>query len=232
MSDKNKSKRVFSTELAYIIGLTILAFGAAFMVRADFGVSMVVAPAYILHLKVSQYLPFFSFGMAEYTLQAGLLIAVIIIMRRFKWSYLFSLGTAVLYGFLLDMFMKVTACCPADLIVLRVVYYIVGMMLCTAGVSLLFHTYISPEAYELFVKEISERFNIDINKFKTIYDCTSCLIAILLSFLFFGLWQFEGVKIGTVICSLINGLMIGTFTKLFEAVFVFEDRWQLKKYFE
>lgn len=225
-------KKNFPTELAYLIGITVLAFGTAFMERADFGMSMIVAPAYLLHLKVSQILPFFSFGMAEYTLQAALLIALAIVMRRFKLSYLFSFGTAVFYGFLLDIFLKVTGNLPGEIFGLRVVYYVVGMLLCTGGVSLLFHTYISPEAYELFVKEVSAKTHMNINKFKTIYDCVSCVVAILLSFLFFGWWHFEGIKLGTIICALINGLMIGGFTKIFEAVFEFKDGLKLRKYFE
>lgn len=232
MSDKNRKKNNFPTELAYLVGLTALAFGAACMTRADFGVSMVVAPAYLLHLKVSQFLPFFSFGMAEYTLQALLLIVLGIIMCRFKWAYLFSLGTAVFYGFLLDIFMKIVAYFPTNFVAWRIVYYVVGLLLCTSGVSLLFHTYISPEAYELFVKEVSAKIHMDISKFKTIYDCVSCVVAILMSFLFFGWWQFEGVKLGTVICALINGWLIGRFTKIFEAAFEFRDGFNFRKYFE
>ena len=50
-------KKFFYTEIAYVLGLVIMAFAAAFTEKADFGMSMVVAPAYIIHLKVSQYLP-------------------------------------------------------------------------------------------------------------------------------------------------------------------------------
>ena len=80
-------KRVFYTELAYLLGLIILAFGTAFMEYADFGVSMVVAPAYILHLKISEFLPFFSFGMAEYALQAVILLLMMALLRKAKISY-------------------------------------------------------------------------------------------------------------------------------------------------
>ena len=37
------------------------------MTKANFGVSMVVAPAYLLHLKLSQYWNFITFGVAEYS---------------------------------------------------------------------------------------------------------------------------------------------------------------------
>jgi len=225
-------KRIFYTELAYLIGLLVLAFGTAFMERANFGVSMVVAPAYLLHLKVSEFLPFFSFGMAEYTLQAVILLLMMLLLRKAKVSYFFSFVTAVLYGLLLDASIAIVSLIPGHFIVINVIFYIVGMLLCSVGVSLLFHTYISPEAYELFVKEISAKFNWNIHKVKTVYDCISCLVGVLLSFAFFGLWHFEGVKLGTVICALVNGLIIGFCTHLFEKIWIFEDRLPLKKYFQ
>ena len=58
------------------------------------------------------------------------------------------------------------------------------------------------------------------------------LIAVVLSFCFFGLWHFEGVKLGTVLCAFVNGAIIGTFTKILEARFEFRDGLKLRKYFE
>lgn len=225
-------KRIFYTELAYVIGLLILALGTAMMTTADFGVSMVVAPAYLIYLKVSQFLPFFTFGMAEYMLQAVILLIMSAILKKFKISYLFSFVTAVFYGFALDGFMAFMIYLPMNNIVPRLIIYIVGMAIVSAGVSLFFNTYISPEAYEMFVKEVSKKFNVNIHKFKTFYDCISCVVAIVMSFVFFGFWHFEGVKLGTVFCALVNGWLIGRFTKFFNTFFVFEDRFRLRKYFE
>lgn len=225
-------KKTFYTEWAYLAGIAILAAGTAFMERADFGVSMVVAPAYLLYLKISTYLPFFTFGMAEYTLQAVIIAAMMIVLRKFKLSYLFSFVTAVIYGLLLDASMLLAAMLPDTTFAYRMVYYIVGMLCCSLGVSLLFHTYISPEAYELFVKEMSAKLHMDINRLKTLYDCASCAVAIVLSFSFFGLWHFEGVKLGTIVCALINGTLIGRITKLLESVFDFKDGLSWHKYFE
>ena len=105
-------------------------------------------------------------------------------------------------------------------------------MVCSVGVALLFHTYIAPEAYELFVKEVSTKLGMDIHRFKTLYDCVSCGIGVLLSFAFFGLWHFEGVKLGTIFCALVNGSIIGWCTKVFEARFAFEDGLKLRSVFE
>ena len=42
-------KRRFSTELAYVLGIVSIAWGVVLMEKADFGVSMIVAPAYLLY---------------------------------------------------------------------------------------------------------------------------------------------------------------------------------------
>lgn len=224
-------KSVFYTEIAYVLALVVMAFAAAFTEKADFGMSMVVAPAYILHLKVSQVLPWFTFGVAEYVFQGVLVLLTVVLMRRFKRSYLFSFVTAVVYGTLLDGAMAVIAALPEETFFIRAVWYVLGTVLCSFAVSLFFHTYLSPEAYELIVKEVAAKFGWNINKVKTAYDCLSTVLGIVLSFCFFGFLVFEGVKWGTVLCALINGFLIGRFTKLLEHVFEFRNRFDLEKYF-
>ena len=98
--------------------------------------------------------------------------------------------------------------------------------------SLFFHTYVSPEAYELIVKEFAQRFSTNINKVKTVYDCASTLIAIVLSFVFFGLGVFRGVGLGTVFCASINGFLIGRISAMLEHVFDFRNGLKLEKYFQ
>lgn len=224
-------KKVFYTELSYVLGLIIMAFAAAFTEKADFGMSMVVAPAYILHLKVSQILPWFTFGVSEYVFQGVLIVITAILMRKLKKSYLFSFVTAVIYGTLLDLAMGIISGLPDEQFAIRIVWYVMGTVLCSLAVSLFFHTYISPEAYELIVKEISQKFNCNINKVKTAYDCFSVILGIILSFSFFGFGVFEGVKLGTIICAVINGFLIGRFSKILEHFFEFENKFNLEKHF-
>ena len=224
-------RKTFYTELAYVLGLLFVALGVAFMEKPDFGVSMVVAPAYILHLKISETYSFFTFGMAEYTLQAVLLIIMALVLRRFKLSYLFSFVTAVIYGFILDLCMLLVSYVPMENMALRITYYTFGMVLCAIGIALFFHTYIAPEVYELFVKEVSSKYGVEIHRFKTGYDICSCLIGVILSFIFFGFGVFRGVKWGTIICALINGTLIGLCSKFLEQRFEFKDGLGLRKYF-
>lgn len=212
-------KKVLYEEVSYVIGLVLLALGTALAEKANFGMSMVVAPAYLVHLKISETLPWFSFGMAEYTLQALLIIALTIVMRKFKAGYLFSFVTAVLYGLVLDIWIKVIASIPAGSMAIRIVLFMISMFCCSIGVAFFFHTYIAPEAYELIVKEITDKYGFKISKVKTIYDCTSCVIGIILSFAFYGLGHFVGVNVGTVIVAVCNGFLIGKFSGLIEKYF-------------
>jgi len=173
MEQSTRNKPIFYAEAAYLVGLLAIALGVAAMEAADFGVSMVVAPAYLIYRKLSLTLPFVTFGMAEYCLQAVLLAVTMLLVRRFRLSWFLTFATAVLYGFLLDGCMALIAPIPHDTFALRLVFYIAGVLLCSVGVSLVFHTYLPPEAYELFVKLVSERFGVNINVFKTCYDIVS-----------------------------------------------------------
>ena len=224
-------KRTFYCEAAYALGIAFLAIGTAMMEKADFGMSMVVAPAYLLHLKISETFAFFSFGMAEYMFQALLILALMLIRRKAKKAYLYSFATAVVYGLALDTAIAAMSMLPVSM-ALRAVYYAAGMVVCSAGVACLFETYITPEAYELFVKEIAGMTGRPITRVKTAYDCTSCAAAVALSFVFFGFGRFEGVKLGTIFCALINGRLIGRISAWMKARYAFEDGLKLRRYFE
>ncbi len=223
---------ILYTELCWVLGTIILAFGTALMEKADFGMSMVVAPAYLFHLKLSEICPWFSFGMAEYVLQGVLLLLLGLILGRFRKAYLFSFVTAVVYGFCLDGAMLVAAFLPTEGLVLRILYYLLGMLLGSVGISLFFHTYLCPEAYELVVSEVSRRYHRPISRVKTVYDCISCALSVLLSFLFFGFGHFEGIKWGTVLCALINGTVIGFVSRVLDRTFIFRDRFTWRAFFE
>ena len=224
-------KKTFYTELAYVIGIAAIALGTALSERADLGMSMVVAPAYILHLKISETFPFFTFGMAEYSLQAVLLIVLCIVMHRPKRSYLFCFLTAVIYGFALDGFVALARSLPAGGIAYRILWYSVGLLFCATGVSAMFHTYLMPEAYELFVRELASKPGADISRTKTIYDLCSCAVSVALSFVFFGFGRFEGVKLGTIVCALVNGFLIGRISRILEARFEFRDAFPWRGFF-
>ncbi len=222
-------KKTFYSEISYLVGIITLALGCALMEKASFGLSMVVAPAYIIYLKLSQYFAFFTFGVTEYIFQAFLLLITMLALRSFKFSYLFSFVTTVIYGYTLNFMMLAVSFLPYST-AFRIVYYLFGMLLCSVGVACFIHTYLSGEVYELIAKEVPEKFHINLIKFKTAYDCISLLAAVLLSFIFFGFGEFKGVGLGTLICSFVNGFLIGKISEFMSEHFEFKDALPLRKY--
>lgn len=224
-------KRVFSTELAYVLGMIGLAFSCAFAEKANLGLGIIVAPAYLVHLKFSPILPRFTFGVAGYTFEAILLVVMILAVRRFKIGYLFSFITAFLYGNVLDAAMRLIANMPADTLAVRIALFSANVVIACVSIALFFKTYISPEVYELFVMEVADRYHFKTSRVKFIYDISSCLLSVGLSFLFFGWGELQGLGVASFVSALINGPLISLFTRFFDRYFVFEDRLPLRKFF-
>lgn len=225
-------KPAFYTELAYILGIVFLPFGTSLMTKADFGLSMVVAPAYLIHLKLSPFFNFITFGVASYLFQAVILVVLSVILKKFKVSYLFSFVTAVIYGFVLDGFVALTDRIPADTLVARIALFAVGIVTAAFGIAMFFITYISPEAYDVFVKDLAATKGYDVGKTKTAYDFSSLALCVVLSFCFFGLFEFRGIGIGTAVTACLNGTLIGLYSRFFKKHFEFKDALPLRKFFE
>lgn len=205
-------KIVVSSELAYVLVNVLLSFAIAMVTTTDFGVSMVVAPAYILSLKV----PFLTFGQAEYVIQGLLFLTLCLILKKIRLLYFFSFSTCLFYGALLDFWRTVIPVFNPDVFTpgslslpVRIVFFVIGTTLSTISIALVFRIYIYPQVYEFFVMGVSAKFGIETGKVKIVYDVVSLSLAIAMTLLFFG--RFEGIGIGTVVSTAVNGQMIRFF---------------------
>lgn len=214
-----KKIKIYS-ELVYVIAQFGLTLAVAIMAAADFGVSMIVAPAYIL----SQKFTIFTFGQWDYIIQGVLFVAFCLAMKKFKITYFVSFITCVIYGTILDMWRAlipllnpaITPPGSMDLWI-RVVMFIVGELLTAFTVMLFFKTYIYPQVCDLFVKGIVAKYGFDQTKCKRIYDLCCLLLSLALTLILFK--GFVGIKWGTVIITLINGVLIGFFAKAYDKHF-------------
>ena len=222
-------KMTMYTEVFYLVGIVLLAIGNSLYAYADFGMSMVVAPAYVLHLAVVDTLPWFSFGVAEYVIQAVVIVALIIMTRRVKVRFFLSFMTTLVYGMFLDVFMSALSPLPS-MMALRVAAYVLGVLLAAAGVAALFTPYFPPGLYEVLVQEIVRRWNLRLGVVKTVYDICSFVVAVGLSLLLFG--SFRGIGIGTVPCAFLNGTLIHLFCKFYKRIFAFKDALPWRPFFE
>ena len=208
-------------EPAYVLGVILCALGVCFSAKSGFGVSMVVAPAYVLHCKLEPLLPFFSFGVAEYVLQGGLILLLCPFVGRFKKKFLLSFGTAVFYGVVLDFWRMLFGTEVPNELWQRAFFCGLGGCITAFAIALLLRTYLPQQGYELVVKELSDRYGWAMGRVKWIYDMSSLVVAILLMLLLFGEFSFSMIGAGTLLLTLVNTPLITGFGKLLDRFFVF-----------
>lgn len=205
------------SEVMYFGAILTLSLAVAILAAADFGVSMVVAPAYITSLKFTAL----TFGQCEYILQGILFVAFCIAMRKVKLVYFSSFLSCLIYGAVLDLWRAVIPVLNPDItppgsmsLPVRIAFFVTGMLLTALSVATFFNTYLYPQVYDFFVKGVSTRYRKNRTKFKRCFDASCLGVALLLTLLFFR--SIKGIGVGTVIMTFLNGILIGVCSKFFE----------------
>lgn len=218
-----KKRITLHSELVYILAILLLSFSVAMVSAADLGLSMIVAPAYIL----SQKLGFLTFGQSEYVVQAILFIVFCILLKKVKLVYFTSFLNCIIYGAVLDFWRivipmfnpNITA--PGSMALpLRILFFISSILITAFSIALFFRVYLYPQVYDFFVKGITEHFKLNQTKFKTAFDLTCLAVSVVMTLAFFG--KFVGIGVGTLITALVNGSLIGGFGKLIDKYFEFK----------
>lgn len=219
-----------SSELLWVFGIVFVALGVAICSKANLGVSMIAAPAFVVYEAISSLSGMLSVGVTEYIIQGLMLIIMCIIVRRFNWRYLLAFAVAVIYGYTLNFFLWVLGGIEFDTVLIRWVMLIVGDIITAFGVACFFRTYMPLQVYELFVAEIADRFHLNINKTKWVFDLSLLVISVVLAVTLFGDiksfdWttigysSFHSIGLGTLVTTAINSPIIGFMGKLLDKIF-------------
>lgn len=220
----NEKKIRHMGELAWFLGLSICALGVCFATKSGFGVSMVVAPAYVIYVKVSQDISWFTFGIAEYCLQGMLIIILAIVLRKFKKKYILTCVSVIFYGLCVDMWRYIFGGEVYELMWQRVIAGIAGIVVTASSIALVLRTYLPQEAYELFVKEVSDHFSLNMNRFKWIYDISSLFVAVVMMLILFGEFSFEIIGPATLVCTVVNAPIIAFCGKYLDRYYDFSPK--------
>lgn len=187
---------------AFLLGTLLSAFGIALQTRADMGISMVAAPAYILSLKISAL----SFGISECIVQCALFLLCCLLVKRFVFGLLWSFFSAIPYAWVLDWMIDITGSIQPETFMERMIVFLIGTVILAVGIAFYFRTNLPSQVYEMFVKVLADDKGWNINKVKIIYDWISCFMAVLMSVVFFN--TLKGIGVGTIICTILNGPLI------------------------
>ena len=203
------------SEAVYFIAIILMAFSVAMISASDFGLSMIVSPAYLISLKIG-----ITFGQGEYIVQAVMFILMCVLLRKVKPLYFVSFLTGLIYGAVLDLWRLIpvfdpNVTSPETLgMPRRIAFFAVGMILTSFSVALFFKVYIYAQVYDFFIVAVSVKFKLNINKFKIIYDLSFLALSAALTFILFG--KIVGIGWGTLVMAAFNGVIISLFGKLFD----------------
>ncbi len=208
-------------ELAWIAGILLCSLGVALCTKADFGLSMIAAPPYILHLKMSEYFLWWTQGTSEYIWQGFLLVVMCVLLRRFKVKYLLCFATAVLFGFALDgWFLLLGGNGACTTWAMRIVCFVLGETITALAIAFYFKTTLPLQIYELLVTQTAEKWKQTTARVKQINDIVMFVLSVVLALVLTG--GFHGVGIGTVVITVINAPLIKLFSALLDRMFTFE----------
>ena len=218
---ENKKGRF--AEIAYVLGIILCPLGVCLSAKSGFGVSMVVAPAYVLYLRISETIPWFTFGKSEYIFQGLLLIVLAFAVRRFKWKYLLSFVTAFIYGNILDLWYVVLGSEQYTVYWQRGMACVFGILITSLAIAFFLRTYLPQEAYEMFVKDVTDTYQKDMTKVKWLFDLSALLIAVVLMLVLFRRFAFNMVGLNTVLATIVNAPLIGFFGKILDRAGSFDS---------
>lgn len=219
-----------SSELLWLLGTIFVAIGVTICSKANLGVSMIAAPAFVIQEALVNILPWVSVGMTEYVIQGILLIILCIVIRKFNWRFIFAFLVALIYGYVLDFFLWVFSSVNFNEIWLRWVMLIVGDFCVSFGVACFFRTSWPLQVYELFVAKLSSTYKLNISKVKWFFDISLLALSVVLAFTLFGNvktfdWNtiyynsFHFIGLGTLVTTIINSPVITLMGKLIDKLF-------------
>ena len=219
-----------ASELLWLFGTVFVALGVSICSKANLGVSMIAAPAFVVSEALCNLWSGFSVGMVEYIIQGLMLILLCIIVGRWNWKYLLAFAVAVIYGYTLNFFLWILAPIEFSSILLRWIMLLVGDAITAFGVACFFRTYMPLQVYELFVAEIADRFNFKLTKVKAAFDMSLLALSIVLALTLFGdisdfdfstitYNSFHSIGLGTLVTTAINSILIGFMGKIIDKTF-------------
>jgi len=206
---------LFKRIIVAIVGLGIMAFGVAFSVKANLGVSPISCIPYIYSLK-------FDLTIGELTILMNTLFVLaqfLILRKRYTLLHLSQLAAVTVFGFCIDISLHVMSGLNATAYVWQVLMCLLSCVLLAFGVFLLVKANLTYLPGDGFAVVVSDTFKKEFGKLKVSLDSSMVIIGLISSFLFFpGL---EGIREGTVIAA----LLVGSLVKFINSKITMLDAW-------
>ena len=203
--------------LLLLVGLSIMAFGVAFSIKASLGTSPISSVPYV----VSLFTPL-TVGTATITMHCVFILLQILILRKnYHPIQLMQLPVAFFFGYLTDFGVWAVQGITCNTYWQQWIVCLIGILLVAVGVSFEVKAGVVVLAGEGVVLAICKVLpKVKFGYMKVGFDVTLVVIACVLSIVFTG--RLQGVREGTVAAALLVGLITKQLGKLLA-------RWKLEE---
>ena len=194
------------------LGLTIMAFGVAFSIKAALGTSPISSVPY-----VTSTISGLSVGTTTIIMNfMFVLIQIAILRKKYDWFQLLQFPAAIVFGTMIDVAEYVLKPISFSNYFEQWLLCVVGIFLVALGVSVEVMANRVTAAGEGIVLAICQVAPVKFSNMKVAFDVTLVCISIALSFIFLG--HLDGVREGTIAAAVFVGLITKQTNKLMKKV--------------
>ena len=198
----------------YVVGLFIMAFGVSLSLKSNLGVSPVNSLPNEISLVANSFGINLSLGNAVIIIfSCYVLVQILIKRRRFPLIDLTQVIFSVIFGYFTNFTGLLTnASSYLASLPLRLLFMAVSMVFIAFGVSIYMNAKLVNMPMEGMTLAISEQLGKPFARVKVVVDCSTVILALVLSLVF--LHGIEGVGVGTVLAAVCVGLLVKPIQKL------------------
>lgn len=194
------------------LGLTIMAFGVAFSIKAALGTSPISSVPY-----VTSTISGLSVGTTTIIMNfMFVLIQIAILRKKYDWFQLLQFPAAIVFGTMIDVAEYLVKPVAFSNYLEQWLLCVVGVFLVALGVSVEVMANLVTTAGEGIVLAICQVAPVKFSNMKVAFDVTLVCISIALSFIFLG--HLDGVREGTIAAAVFVGLITKQTNKLMKKV--------------
>jgi uncharacterized membrane protein YczE len=204
-----KYQKLLCRIVLYAVGLLILAFGVAFSVNSNLGVSPINSLPY-----VSSRIIGFDMGTCVVAVfLMYILVQIAILRKEFKWIDLSQIFFSSLFGYFVDFSKRVLGDFSIPTYAGQLIMLAISIVFVAIGVATYMEAKLVNMPMEGMILAIVKKLpKLAFHNAKIILDCFVVIIAAILSLVFLG--GLYGVREGTVLCALLVGRLMGPIQKV------------------
>ena len=192
----------------YLLGTVIMAFGISMAVRADIG----VAPGSTISYATSKLTPL-TIGQCSSLFYVFCMLLQLAMTRKPTLKLLFQFPMAYIFGLLIDTFYALLEFQPPGFLH-RLALLLAALAVFSLGIRIMVGADILLPPADGLAQTLGKKFGWPMSKGKLAFDIIITVVTAILT-LIAADDLFLVVGVGTVICAIGTGPLIGLFTKLF-----------------